>query len=584
MGDIGIGIKVGYTEVTAGKKALDGLKQSLEEVKDSSDFSFGSDGNAMDGANKSARKFRGELEGASSATAKMVKDYEKLIKISTSTAAKNINDGAGRVSVGHGTASDYDNALRRAAERSTGTKRKTYGEQYLEQHGNKGRTVREGVNESGKNNYDGASQLYNKIGTAVIGAVTVGSAIAFLQRARSKYIEGSVNEASLIMRGISDTRPFLGNTRTEMQHHAALLASQAGYTSNSSLRSSLKFSAATGTDPNLGIGVMASSRDLSSGGTKIGEKMLGVLLAISKSTHDSPERINRLLSGSYGLFSKAQGGAEVTVQQMANIQALVEGLHKTGPQGRQGDTMGILKNAFKSTGNPATDILKAKMLGVYDGPLDFDKVWDIKKREAQGLTSPENRSQFRKLMNDPHTSQSQKYMFASDFFPGMDPSGVESFVNDTIGGLDENALAARVKKFQSGKYGIDTSKYEGTAGAKVKRRQAEKEEMQHGAGRDIEDAADPWERRAYSTVNKAFESGVPRTVASVSGYVENKVSEYRENPKVVPESVSTPVLQVLVELLRGDSMPIISAIRELTSALTGAGGASKPARAPGIKN
>jgi hypothetical protein len=550
-------VKVDYSSVTEATEQLDRLKKA-------SDVTMGDDGNAMEGATKGARQFKKELEGGQEATGKIVKDYDKLIKTATGHISKSGVAGFAGGGIG-GSGSDYTEALKRSAAAATKPPRKTAREQYFDLHGNYGKTVKEDtVNDGG---HEMAGIMFNKIGMAVAGAVTVGTVMQFLQRARAKYIEGAVNESGLAMRGVSGTGSYLGNTRTEMQQHAADLARQSGYTGGHNVRAVMDFTAATGTDASLGMGVMASSRDLSLRESETGRKMLTILHVIAKGTHDSPERINRLLSGGYGLFSKAQGGAGLKPEQMANIQALTEALHRTGTQGRNPETLGVMKKAFKSTGDSATDILKAEMLGVYDGEMSFDKAWDIKKRESQGLTSSQNRIVFKKLMNDPNLQQSQKYLLASHFVPGMDPEGVESFVNDTIGGLDESNVAIRAGKFQRAKGGIDTSKYSATAGAAVKRRLAEREDMQHAAGIDIENAADPWERRAYTSINDTFATGVPKAISNAAVTIDKNITSYRNEPKVMPESVSTPLITTLVNILSGDSMPIIGAINRLTDAL-----------------
>jgi hypothetical protein len=138
MGDIGIGIKVNYTELSAAKKTMEGLKLSMDEVKDGSDLTVGTDGKSIEGATKSARLFRNEMEGASTATAKIAKDYDKMIKTATSSIAKNISAGGRAMSGSDPLGRDYNEALRRSGERAGKPGRKTAAEQYFDQHGNYG--------------------------------------------------------------------------------------------------------------------------------------------------------------------------------------------------------------------------------------------------------------------------------------------------------------------------------------------------------------------------------------------------------------------------------------------------------------
>jgi hypothetical protein len=138
MGDIGIKIGVDFREVSAARKAITGLKLSMYEAKeDGSDLTVGTDGKSMEGATKSARLFRNEMEGASTATAKIAKDYDKMIKTATSSIAKNISAGAKSMSADP-LGRDYNEALRRSGEMGGKPGRKTAAEQYYDQHGNYG--------------------------------------------------------------------------------------------------------------------------------------------------------------------------------------------------------------------------------------------------------------------------------------------------------------------------------------------------------------------------------------------------------------------------------------------------------------
>lgn len=597
MSDIGIGIKVEHAEVRDATKALEGLEKKLRGVKGLSDIELGVSGSLteglsgggrrgsyrgpdiknMDSVTKGARHYRIETEAAAAAWSKIVKDHDKLIKLSTIKTAAALDNTSRKFPKIEAMGTDYNMALKRTAERAAAAnpKRKTAAELYFEQHGNYGRTVtsQDGTAYSSRdssstgNKGTEAAAVFNRVGAALVGAVTAGSVIGFLQNARHKYIEGAINESRLNMRGITDVGPYLGNTRIQMQAHAESLANQSGYTGRGTLRSVMNFAAATGTDESLGIGVMSRSRDYMNGGPELGKRMLAALQSIAKLTNDSPERINRLMTANFDTFARMQGGA-LSGGQMERVQAITEALHGTA-QGRDPGTMGMMKNAFKSTGDSATDILKFQMLGGYDGPLDFEKLWDIKKREAAGLTDFGNLTKFKELMSNQQYPQGLKYQFASKFLPGMDPIGVEQFVNDTIQGLDVKDLAARAERFKNINPEISTAAYSRTSGAKVRNRQVAKEEMQHAAGAEVEEFADPWERRAYRGIKGAFDSGVPKTITDVSNYVDRQITKVQnEPPRVMPEGITTPTLMALAAMFSGDSTPLVTAIIALTKALT----------------
>lgn len=208
MPDIGIGIKVNHSQVGSAKKSMDGLKSSLDDVRENSDLTIGNDGKSMDGAVKNARQFKKEMEGASTATAKMVKDYDKLIKTATSRVAGNLIDRPVRASVGSGTASDYDEALKRSAEMGVKTKRKTAAEQYFEQHGDYGRTVtsHDGVgNGSGGNGYVSPHllSLAKSAGLIALGWAGMSSVSGVLTSAKDRAKEYAERDLPLQLRGVT---------------------------------------------------------------------------------------------------------------------------------------------------------------------------------------------------------------------------------------------------------------------------------------------------------------------------------------------------------------------------------------------
>jgi hypothetical protein len=246
---------------------------------------------------------------------------------------------------------------------------------------------------------------------------------------------------------------------------------------------------------------MASSRDLSNGGAETGKRMLVMLKRIADVTADSPERINRLLSGNQQLFHQAQGGAPLSDAQLQNIANITTALHLSGAQGRDPSTMGMLKNAFKSTGDPATDIQKAKLLGVYDGPMTWKKRIEIQEREERGFTDKRNVDAFAKIYKDPTADKDQLLWMARSFAPGKDMAGVRGLLNNIIPSLFKMDLDWK-------ETGIDTSGYQGTMGATVKGRRSTREELQHAAGEPISKELGKWEDKAYAGAGKILKVGL----------------------------------------------------------------------------
>jgi hypothetical protein len=133
---IGIDIDVNSRKVLEARKNVEFLNKALNETEKADITPGGSgekiDPKAMKGALDSAGKYRKEMEGAASAVNKIVKDYDKLIKMPkplSSIDAERIN----RPSIAPASAyNDYQNAIRESIERSFGKRpaHVPFGEQF----------------------------------------------------------------------------------------------------------------------------------------------------------------------------------------------------------------------------------------------------------------------------------------------------------------------------------------------------------------------------------------------------------------------------------------------------------------------
>jgi hypothetical protein len=355
---------------------------------------------------------------------------------------------------------------------------------------------------------EGGTSLLAKTAMLAAGAFTVSSALGFLSRARQTFIASETNREGLTARGISGVDRHLGFNQIEMQDQARSLNARTGLSSKSARRAVSTFSTGSDTDPSLAIGVMERMKNATMDGEGSGKKMLGVLQIIAKLTKDSPERIAKVVGGNIDTVMRAQGGAEISKRRIAQTEAFTHALYNTGVQGRSAETFSILKDAMKPTGDPATDIMKAQMMGMYDGEMTSGKLWDIKKREAAGLTDPENRKGFLGLMKSDQYDQGMKNQFASKFFPKLDPTGVEGMV-ETIQKFDESEFDAYYKKYSSGGIAPTT----GSAVYKTKEREAKKVGNRIGWGEQTRDVYNSAEDFALKNSQAILDSGIMRTVS-----------------------------------------------------------------------
>ena len=363
-------------------------------------------------AARSAGIFRKEMEGARKAVAEAAKDFDRLIKISTSFK----KDSFGPTT--NPTSHAESDRMRREALRAAGeywktveqkNTRKTAAQQYFEQHGNYGRTVTSGGDGSGSNGTTGGggAVFAPHWGRRALGwglaAAGVGTIAGFIGSSRSAYRSAIDEEGPLFARGIRGSRQRagvaagIGIDPAEWYGIENSLSRTTGLNERTGLpRSAMltaTFAKAHGLDPAEAAGLRGSLYNATGSNTRIPD---GVLVSMSEATKKGldksrlPELLTMINRGTHATAA-AMHGAGVSGSQISTITALSTAamMLKEGTGYKQfaksGEFGNLMQNGMQDAGSPAGNIMLFKALGGYNGAMSWDKVHEMNLMKQGGF-------------------------------------------------------------------------------------------------------------------------------------------------------------------------------------------------------
>lgn len=422
MPNIGIKIDVDRTQVVAARAEIAALARDKKKygLDISTPTSLADSVNRVRGggadtstanAARSAGVFRKEMEGARKAVAEAAKDFERLIKI-TSSARK---DTFGPTT--NPTSHAESDRMRREALRAAGeywktveqkNTRKTAAQQYFEQHGNYGRTVTSGGGNDTPGGTSGGGMAFNPHwgrralgwGLAAAGGFSV---LGFIGSSRSAYRSAIDEESPLFARGIRGSRQRagvaagIGVDPAEWYGLENSLSRTTGLNERTGLARSAMltatFAKAHGLDPAEAAGLRGSIYNATGSNSRIPD---GVLLSMSEATKKGldksrlPELLTMINRGTQSTV-KAMHGAGVSGSQISAITALSTAamMLKEGTSYKQlaksGEFGNLMLNGMQDAGSPAGNIMLFKALGGYDGAMSWDKVHEMNLMKQGGF-------------------------------------------------------------------------------------------------------------------------------------------------------------------------------------------------------
>jgi hypothetical protein len=420
MNSIGISIDVNKKQVVGArtelKKLLDDCKKNYGIDLEVSGGGAGSANNARGGgvsgtttdkAARSAGIFRRETEATQKATMGILKDYEKLIKITQSRKADPWGPTINSVS------QVESDRMRKESERDAkaawaaagiNPKRKTAAEQYYEQHGNYGRTV---TSEDGSGDFGqkGGSTMagvmtWLKMGGGVVAAFAGISSIAgMLTSAKDKAKEYALAGMPLQLRGITIAPESLELLATKYGVRPGMTQAAVEILSRTSGRRDV-----TGLLETLGTRSLATSATSSELAGYIG----GAFSSVKDLTNTTGSNINRLLSQGlllggntgryhelYGSFDsllrstvQLRGGAPLADKSAESLAALMGLMWNSKDKTLQGASGANLLNQI-GTGiaaggsTPGAQMFLGQALGI-EGVDSMSGLWGFQRKMHAG--------------------------------------------------------------------------------------------------------------------------------------------------------------------------------------------------------
>jgi hypothetical protein len=428
MGDIGIGIKVDSSQLEAARKLIKSTAELLTNTFDKPySFNFSGTGlkgfggkpsveaGQMDRVYRSASQYRREMSAASEATAKIVKDYDKLIKVAdtlkhTTAAIPGISSVSSAESL----------RMRRESKRdadsfwntATSPKRQTAAEKYFSIHGNYGRTVtsQDGTatpSGAGGSMLPGLMSVAKGAGLLALGWAGVSSVSGVLTNAKDRAREYADRDLPLRLRGVTIADESLERMATkygirpgQTQAAVEILSRTTGRRDVSSLLETLATrSLATSATPSELAGYIGGAfphvQDATNGTGSNINRLLSQGLLLGRNTgryHELFGSFQNVLSTGTGL----RGGTPLDNSSAASLAALMGLMWNSGDKTLQGASGANLLNqigaGIASGGStPGAQMFLAQALGV-EGVNSMSDAWGFQKKMRSGANVDNIRS------------------------------------------------------------------------------------------------------------------------------------------------------------------------------------------------
>lgn len=404
---IGIDIDVKSEKVAKAQKLIDQMSKSLDEAGGKAEIKIGPetvDITAVNAVSKGASAYRKEMEGAANALNKMVKDYDKLIKMPKSV----IGTGAAQVIrpslAPSGTYAAQNSALQNSIENMFGKKPKhvPFGEQFRRDNPNWRPPGGGGApdDHSGNHVMFGPGTFKKALGWGLAAAGGF-SILGFLSQSRARYQQSVRPEGELFARGItggSSDGIGLGVGPLEQMQLLESLSRTGTGLSRTRLNARIAggFSRAMGTDMSSTAGLYSAAYQ-TSGKT---DAATGQLAAFSDAVKRGLDRskatefLTLVTRNTYATASALHGGGISPERQTALTNLTLAGMMSGGKSyaafAKSGEFFNIMQNGFQGAGTPAGDIMMSKALGVFNGPMSWKKLFNVNlAKEGGPLQNPQ---------------------------------------------------------------------------------------------------------------------------------------------------------------------------------------------------
>ncbi len=391
-----------------------------------------------------------------------------------------------------------------------------------------------------------------RMGAMAAGALTIGTALAYLSRTRHTYVEAETGAESLQARGISGVGSGYGFNRMERQEQARSLHARTGWMSGGSRDALSRFATGTDTDASVGIGIMERMKNIG-GDEQSGKKALGVLQDIAKKTGETPERVGKAVGSNLDMMAKAHGGT-LNSDEVSKVYALTRLMQESGPQGRAAESYGLLKNAMKPTGDPATDIYQAKWMGLYDkDTLTDEGLLQYNKKKEAGLTDLETMTNFQDFIKNDPKSYARKIMMSANLFGSTEAA--ENMVPLIMKMGPQKAI-----EYMKDAKGNNFNPTTGTANTHMRDHRAKIMNSDIAVGGVVNPLFEDMENIAATTAKDVVDSGLPGKVIGGARKIIKEIhitNPLNKDPNEFP-STGIPIIQ---------PQTILSAITDLVKEL-----------------
>lgn len=431
-----IDIRVNSTQLTQARREVELLAGSLYEIGSKNidinagsmpDFSAFADfmkgstaetGGTQDRTAQAATRHRQEVERTQKVVAGMGRDYDKLIKTMNSFKAP-----TGQMSQSTATSGTTDitaaeaKRLRAEAKRDADAlwasvenkpKRKTAADRYFEEHGNYGRTVTSKPDDAGGGAAGGNnSQFMRKALGWGMAAAGVGTLAGFIGSSRSAYRSALDEESPLYAKGLTGSRKRASSAvglgiSPEQYYRLEETLSATGITEKNMGRNAMltaSFAKFGGLDTAAVSGLRSNLYSASGSNETIPNSVIMAMSDATKKGMDKarlPELLT-LINRNVGVTAQAAHGAGVESSQVgASARLAISALmlkdstsYKTFSKSDV-FSQGVMQHGLQGAGTAAGEVKLFKLLGGYDGPMNFEKIHKMNVLRNGGfMDSPE---------------------------------------------------------------------------------------------------------------------------------------------------------------------------------------------------